>query len=239
MNANVNRSRLLIAGASVLLLTAMVVYSNLTPSEPAARTTTSQDAFGSNEAATPAPAQGSVQRFVIVAAESGVIYRVNETLFREGNKINTAVGRTNAIRGEILVDRTNPRNSRVGTITIDISTFKTDRTRRDEAIKDRWLESARFPTAEFRPASIEGLPPAYTEGQELRLKVNGQLKVRDVVRPTVFDVTMILRGTTLTGTATTEVKMTDFGFDPPSILGILRSENDVRIELNFVARPPS
>jgi len=187
-----------------------------------------------------AAAPSAAQRFVIVPAESSVIYRVNEVLFNEGNRLNTAVGTTNAVRGEIVVDRANARASRIGTITVDISTFRTDSPRRDNAIRNRWLESARFPNAEFTPATITGLPAAYTDGQELRLQVTGNLKVRNVVRPnTVFQVTLKVAGNTLTATATTEVLMTDFGFDPPSILGILRADNEIRIEFRLTARPPA
>jgi polyisoprenoid-binding protein YceI len=183
-------------------------------------------------------AQAGPQRFVIVPAESQVIYRVNEILFNEGNRLNTAVGTTSAVRGEIVIDRANPRASRIGTIVVDISTFKTDSTRRDNAIRNRWLESARFPTAEFVPVAISGLPERYTEGQELRVQVTGNLKVRNVVRPnTVFQTTLKLAGTTLTAIATTEVLMTDFGFDPPSSVGILRAENEVRLEFRLIARP--
>jgi polyisoprenoid-binding protein YceI len=176
-------------------------------------------------------------RYVIVPSESEVVYRVNEVLFREGNRLNVAVGRTREVRGEVMVDRANPRNSRIGAITVNISTFKSDRARRDQAIRERWLESARFPTAEFRPREVEGLPSTYTEGQQLKLKVTGDLKVRDVTRSTTFEMTVVLRGTSLTGAATATIKMTDFGFDPPSILGILRTEDEARLEMQFVARP--
>jgi polyisoprenoid-binding protein YceI len=176
-------------------------------------------------------------RYVIVSSESEVLYRVNEVLFREGNRLNVAVGRTKEVRGEVVVDRANPRNSRIGTITVNISTFQSDSARRDNAIRTRWLESARFPSAEFRPKEIDGLPATYTEGQQLRLKVTGDLKVRDVTKPTTFEMTVMLRGSTLTGAATAMIKMTDFGFDPPSIFGILRTEDEARLELQFVARP--
>lgn len=181
-------------------------------------------------------AAAPAQRYIIVASDSEVVYRVNEVLFREGNRLNVAVGRTREVRGEVVVDRANPRNSRIGTITVNISTFQSDSPRRDNAIRTRWLESARFPSAEFRPKEIDGLPATYTEGQQLRLKVTGDLKVRDVTKPATFEMTVMLRGSTLTGAATAMIKMTDFGFDPPSIFGILRTEDEVRLELQFVAR---
>ncbi|HEY3248396.1 MAG TPA: YceI family protein [bacterium] len=184
-----------------------------------------------------AAAQSSPQRFVIVSAESQVTYRVDETLFNEGNRLNTAVGTTRSIKGEISIDRANPRASRIGTITIDISTFESDSPRRDAAIRRFWLESSRFPIAEFVPITLTGLPTTYTDGQELRLQVSGNLKVRNVVRPnTLFETVLKLTGNTLTGTAATRVLMTDFGFNPPSLV-FLRAENEVRLEFKFVARP--
>jgi len=183
-----------------------------------------------------AAAPAGIQRFGIVAGESQVLYHVAETLFLEGNRFNVAVGTTTAVRGEITVDRANPRNSRIGTISIDISQFRSDSQRRDNFIRTRSLESARFPTAEFTPTTIQGLPTTYTDGQELTLQVAGNLKIRDVVRPTTFATTIKIAGTQLTGTATTSIKMTDFGFDPPSIAGILRTENEAKLEFRIVAR---
>ncbi len=190
-------------------------------------------------AAAPATATvvpAGIQRFVIVPSESQVTYRVGEVLINQNNRFNLAVGVTSVVRGEVLMDRTNPRNSRVGTIAVDISQFRSDSARRDNAIRGRWLKSARFPTAEFTPTAIQGLPETYTEGSELSLQIAGNLKIRDTTRPATFVTTIRLDGSTLTGTATAGIRMADFGFDPPSIFGLLRAKNDVRLELRLVAR---
>lgn len=177
------------------------------------------------------------QRFLIVPGESQVIYRVGETLISEGNRFNVAVGITRGVQGEVIVDRTNPAASRVGTISVDISQFQSDSGRRDNAIRGRWLESSRYPIAEFVPTRIDGLPAQYAEGREVTLRITGNLKVRTEVRLTTFDATVRLTGNELRGTASAKILMTDFGFEPPSILGILRAQNEVEIEFRFVARP--
>ncbi len=194
-------------------------------------------AVNPTRAAVPAPAagQGTFTRFVIVPAESEVVYRVGETIINENNRFNIAVGTTNATRGEIFIDRSTPANSRIGMITVDISQFKSDSQRRDNAIRRQWLESTRFPFAEFTPTSIQGLPQTYLEDQEVTVQVIGTLRIREVAKPTPFATKLRLRGDTLTGVATTTLLMTDFGFDPPSIFGILRAENDVKLEFRFTA----
>src|SRR5881628_2502720 len=177
-------------------------------------------------------APATAQRFVIVPEESQVAYRVGETLIREDNRFNVAVGISRAVRGEIVIDRA----SQVGPITVDISQFQSDSQRRNSAIQERWLESARFPIAEFTPTRIEGLPAQYEEGREIAVRIVGNLKVRGVVKSVTFTTALKLQGPQLTGTAATKVLMTDFGFDPPSILGILRAQNEVEIEFRFLAR---
>ncbi len=186
-------------------------------------------------APTPSPLPAGVERYVVVPEESRATYRVEEVFLGE-NRLNTAVGTTREIRGEIFVNRRNPRASRVGPIIVDISTLRSDRARRDNAIRERWLESARFPLAEFVSTEIRGLPETYRDGQEVKLQVVGNLKIREVTRPTTFEATVRLQGAVLTATARARIRMTDFGFDPPSILGFVRVKNEVDLEIELVAR---
>ncbi len=80
--------------------------------------------FGSaGLAAVPSPPATDAARFAIVPAASTVTYRVGETFFT-GNRFAVAVGTTHAIQGDVFVNRARPANSRIGTITIDISTFQ-------------------------------------------------------------------------------------------------------------------
>ncbi len=184
----------------------------------------------------PAPGAAGLERYVIDPAESQAVYRVGEVFISQGNQFNVAVGTTHAVQGEILIDRANPRRSRVGTITVDINQLKSDRTGRDRRIRTQWLESERFPLAVFTPTQIQGMPDAYTPGREIAVQITGDLKIREVTRPATFAAKLRFDGTTLAGIATTTIHMTDFGFDPPSILGILRAENEARLEFQFLAR---
>ncbi len=189
-------------------------------------------------AAAPAPTTtpGAPERFVVVPAESRAGYRAEEVFFGPNNRFNVAVGTTNAVRGEMWIDRSDPRRTRIGTITVDISTLKSDQDLRDSGIRTRWLESSRFPMAEFTPTVITGLPDAYVLGQELFVQITGDLRIRQVTRPVTFATTLKLNGVALTGVASTRILMTDFGFAPPSLLGILKADNQVTLEFHFTAR---
>lgn len=180
-------------------------------------------------------ASGTLMKFSIVPEESEVTYEVDEVFFKEGNKLVTAVGRTQEIKGDITVDPTTPQSLEVGTVEVDISTFKSDSDRRDKAIRDKWLESATYPMATFEPTSIEGLPETYEEGDEVSFEITGDLTVRETTSEATFDVDGTVEDDQIIGTATTLIQMTDFDFEPPDIAGILRAENDTKLTFTFLA----
>jgi polyisoprenoid-binding protein YceI len=183
------------------------------------------------------PAGAGLVVYKIVPGESQLQYEANETFLNENNRFNTAVGVTPQVEGEIRIDQAAPQNSSIGTITADISQFKSDSGRRDNAIRQRFLESSIYPTVTFVPTSIEGLPETYQEGQEIPIKISGDLTIRDVTKPVTFDAVVKITSNQLTGQATTSILMSDFGFGPISIAGILNTEDQVKVTLTFVARP--
>jgi polyisoprenoid-binding protein YceI len=191
--------------------------------------------FAAGAPATPVrPPQGT-QDFVIDPQASVASYHVGETFFRD-NRFKVAVGTTHRITGDLYVDRAHPDRSRVGTITVNVSDLTSDSRHRDNAIRNRWLDSNQYPTAVFTPTSIEGLPKTYTDGQTVRVRVAGNLTVHDVTKPEVFTGTLRLEGDILTGDVSTTVQMTDFGFTPPSIM-MLQTENKAQLEFQFTAHP--
>lgn len=178
-----------------------------------------------------------VTTYKIVPGESQLQYEVGEVFINQDNRFNVAVGTTTQITGEISGDPNNPQDITFSTYTADISQFTSDSGRRDNAIRDRFLESARFPDVTFSITQVEGLPETYREGEEVSLQIMGDLTVREVTNPVTFDTVVKLEGNTLSGSATTTILMSDYGFGPISIAGILNTEDEVKVTLDFVARP--
>ncbi len=181
------------------------------------------------------PASGSV--YHLVPGESTVTYEVGETFINRNNKFNVAVGVTDQVQGDIILDAENPQNSSLGVITVDISQFTSDSSKRDSVIQDRFLESGKYPLATFSPTSVTGLPETYTPGETLTFEVQGDLTVHQTTQPVTFQVQAVLQDDELHGTATTTILMSDFGVGPISIAGILNTEDEVKLTFEFVARP--
>ncbi len=185
--------------------------------------------------AVPAVATGSAKLYRIDAAQSEAGYEVGETFFQD-NRFATAIARTSGIAGDVLVDFANPANSQVGILVIDISQLKSDENRRDNFIRNNGLESSKYPQATFKPTKIEGLPASAKPGDQLTLKITGNLTVKETTKPVTFNVTLQTDGDQLTGAATTEILMSEFGVGPVK-LAFLETEDKMKLFINFVALP--
>ena len=228
------RPRNIVAGSilAVLLTIAVLLTADRWGTGPA----TSAAAVPSQPLTVVAPTSPGAERYAIVPDASTATYQVGEYFINEQNRYVVAVGSTNAVAGDLFLDRTNPSASRLGTITVDISTLTSDSSKRDSMIRRVWLQSSRYPTATFVATALTGLPTTDSEGQELTFTITGDLTVRDITKPVTFDARGKIEGDTFTGSATTQVNMTDFGFDPPEVAGLLKSEDRVQLELVIVAK---
>jgi polyisoprenoid-binding protein YceI len=202
---------------------------------------TSQPA-GQTQAATQPGAAASTtstagaQRYRIDASQSEVRYEVDETFFNENNRLNTAIGRTKGIAGDLLIDFAKPSNSQVGEIVIDVSQFTSDESRRDNFIRRNGLNSSQYPKATFVTKSIQGLPAQVAVGDQVSFKISGDLTVKETTKPVIWDVTLKLGDKRLEGSATTQILMSDFGVGPLK-LPMLQTKDDVKLVFDFVALP--
>jgi len=190
------------------------------------------------DAPTTAPAASAAagtRTFTIVPEQSEASYEVQEQ-FLSRDLPNQAIGKTNAVVGELQFSLDGKPSGNVTNVTVDLSKLTSDEARRDNRIRQQWLESNKYPNAVFTSTDAQGLPETYTEGQDVNFKLTGDMTIRDVTKPVTFDVTGKLEGDTITGSATTQILMKDFGIDPPSVAGMLTVKDGVTIKLNFTAK---
>ncbi len=204
-------------------------------SATAPTTTPTTAAADSPTAAAPSGATGSARTFTIVPEQTEASYEVQEKFFNR-DLPNMALGKTNAVTGELQVSLDGKPNGKVTKITVDLRTLTSDSSRRDGRIRTQWLESDTYPFAEFTSTDAQGIPDSYTEGQEVNFKLTGDMKIRDVSKPVTFDVKGKLEGETITGSATSKILMKDFGFDPPDVAGMLTVADGVTVTINFTAK---
>lgn len=196
------------------------------------------------EAAAPATAEAEaaepsaeLHTFQIVADQSEATYQVQEEFFNRPVSIVNPIGSTKAIEGQFQLTISGSQVQLADNqFTVDLSTLTSDETRRDERIRTQWLESNTYPNAVFKATAIENFPAEAAEGQDVSFQVTGDMTIREVTKPQTFDVTARLDGNTFIGTATSYLLMRDYGFEPPSVMGILEVADGVTVTVKFTAQ---
>ena len=108
--------------------------------------------------------------------------------------------------------------------------------RRDNAIRERWLESNTYPYAEFVSTNALNLPDSYQAGSQVSFNLVGDMTVHGVTKSVEWLVDGTLTGDTVQGQATTTINMSDFGITAPKIANMIKVEDEVELKVQFVAK---
>jgi polyisoprenoid-binding protein YceI len=161
---------------------------------------------------------------------SYVGYRVREQLaFLSGP--NEAVGRTTAVTGTMRI-----AGDRVEAVRVqaDLTRLTSDERRRDNAIRERGLESQRFPTATLELSEPIRLDAAPVEGRTVRGRGRGRLIVHGVTREVDLELAGQWTGPTIQVVGQLPVRMSDFQIQPPRFGPVVSIEDALTVEVNLV-----
>jgi polyisoprenoid-binding protein YceI len=196
---------------------------------------TKPTAAGATSATTAAtkPATGSTQTWKVAADKSQVTLKVNERLADRPSN-SDAVLNTKAVTGQIVI-APDGKVQEGSKLIVDLNTLQSDSGMRDRFIKSNVLEVGKFPSAEFTPTELRGLPSPLPTSGDFKGQLVGTMKIRDTTRPVTFELTGRIDGNTVTGTATSQLKLTDFGMELPRVPVLLSMEDLGRLEINYTA----
>ena len=161
---------------------------------------------------------------------SYVGYRVREQLASLGSP-NEAVGRSTAVTGTMEVAGDTVEAVK---IKADLTQLTSDEPRRDNAIRQRGLESERYPTATLELAEPIQLASTPVEGEEVRGQGKARLTVHGVTREVDLDLQGRWNGSTIQVVGQLPVKMSDFQIQAPSFGPVVSIEDSLAVDLNLV-----
>jgi polyisoprenoid-binding protein YceI len=229
--------KLLIVGVVVLVLALgggyLLLASRTSDSPPPAAldpapSTTAGQATGTTQADGAATPDGTWQ--VSDDGSSYVGYRVKEQLAFLDSP-SEAVGRSTAVTGTMEVAGDTVEKVR---IEADLTRLTSDETRRDNAIRQRGLESEQYPTATLELAEPIKLATAPVEGQEIRGQGKGRLTVHGVTREVDLDLRGRWSGSTIQVVGQLPVKMSDYQIQAPRFGPVVSIEDSATVELSLV-----
>jgi polyisoprenoid-binding protein YceI len=157
------------------------------------------------------------------AAGSFVGYRVNEEYLGVG--VRTAVGRTSAVTGSVMVSG---ERVRAADLRVDMRKLRSDQARRDDTLRYRGIETDRYPTAQFTLAgpvalSARGRPANGT------LTLHGR---RAAIAATVRG--QRLSGSRLELVGSAPIRFATFAIEPPSVAGLVSVRDHGTLEFRLV-----
>jgi polyisoprenoid-binding protein YceI len=196
--------------------------------DPAPSTTAGRATSGTTQADGAASPDGTWQ--VSDDGASYVGYRVREQLTFLSSP-NEAVGRSTAVTGTMTVTGDTVEAAR---IEADLTRLTSDESRRDNAIRQRGLESERFPTATLELAGPIRLAEAPVQGQEVRGQGKGRLTVHGVTRQVDLDLRGRWNGSTIQVVGQLPVRMSDYQIEAPRFGPVVSIEDSLAVDFNLV-----
>lgn len=170
---------------------------------------------------------------VDIGAGSEARYVAREVL--AGRGFNEAIGRTADVAGAILIDASGAILTEQSRVVVDLRTLESDSANRDRYIQRMTLRTDQFPTAELVLTGANGLPSPLPTSGAASFEMTGLLTVHGVTRPTTWQVAATFEAGAVSGTAVTDILLTDFGMEPPRAGPVLTIEDGVRLEIDVRA----
>jgi polyisoprenoid-binding protein YceI len=229
--------KLVVVGVVVLALGGgFLLFVNRTSDSPPpaaldpAPTTTAGAATGSTQAQADGATSPDGTWKVSDNGSSYVGYRVKEQLASLTSP-NEAVGRSKAVTGTMQVAGDTVEEVK---IEADLTQLTSDEPRRDNAIRQRGLESERFPTAILELAGPIRLAEAPVQGQEVRGQGKGRLTVHGVTREVDLDLRGRWNGSTIQVVGQLPVRMSDYRIEAPRFGPVVSIEDSLAVDFDLV-----
>ena len=222
-------ARKLIIGVAVLAIGAVAgpwVYINLIKEdapdqlrlEPAAQTAVET---------TIADTTSAIDGTWAIATDSIVGYRVKEVIVAQSTE---GVGRTSAVKGTLNIAGEQVTEAE---FSVDMTTLKSDSSRRDKQVNTRILETATYPTATFTLKQPITLTPEALAGSDLTTQATGTLTLRGVTKDIELTLIARLANDVIEVNGSIEIIFADWSIPDPSISAIVVED---RGQLEFLLR---
>jgi protocatechuate 3,4-dioxygenase beta subunit len=95
------------------------------------------------------------------------------------------------------------------------------------------LQTDQFPTADFVPTPVDGVPAALPVSGEASFRLLGDLTIKEVTRPVEWQISAQVDGARVTGQAVTSFTFADFELQQPRVPVVLSVEDTINLEVDF------
>jgi polyisoprenoid-binding protein YceI len=143
-------------------------------------------------------------------------------------------GKTSDVSGTIVADAAKPAAATID-IRINVDALDTGVSMRNKEMRERYLETNKWPLATFKSVSVSG-PQTVAANQPAEFSVAGDFTLHGVTKRITIPVRVVLIGDgRLHATSSFNVHMTDFGIRVPHNV-LVTVNDDVPVRLDVIAK---
>lgn len=171
---------------------------------------------------------------VVVPEKSEARYRVREQL--AGVSLpSDAVGKTNAITGQIVGKTDGSIVSADSKFVVDVRTLTSDQGMRDNFIQGTPLQSRQYPNVTFVPTAAPGLPLVAPDSGSASFQLAGDLTIKDVTKPVTWNASCQAQSDKSAATCSAKTTFTfeDFQLEQPRVGRVLSIEDSITLEVDL------
>lgn len=173
-------------------------------------------------------------------------YKVAERLV--GVNFDTdAVGSTDGVTGVIALKADGSLDSAASKLTVDMKSLSSDQTLRDMYLQMSVLQTAKFPTLEFVPTKVTGMPWPLPKGTPIPntqmvmpsaagFQLSGTMSYHGKQKEVTWNVVATISADSVSGRATTKVTFDDLGLAKPKVPLLASAEDTIQLEIEFRAK---
>ena len=145
-------------------------------------------------------------------------------------------GKTNSVSGTVVADPAKANSAKIE-IAIDLASLDTGIALRNHEMRERYLQTGRFPTATFKSVSVDG-PASVAANQPVDVKIAGDFTLHGVTRRLTLPARVVLlQDNRMHVTSQFNVHMPDYDIHvPKNILVTVDDMIPVRLDLYAVAK---
>jgi polyisoprenoid-binding protein YceI len=119
-------------------------------------------------------------------------------------------------------------------LTIDLRNLKSDQEQRDGYVRNRTLETEKYPYAEFVPTKLQGLPVMIPTQGQTGFQLTGNLTIHGVTKEVMFQgIATFGRDSTVAGRAKTSFTFATFGLTKPTLARLLSVDDKIDLDIVF------
>src|SRR5206468_7974334 len=119
-------------------------------------------------------------------------------------------------------------------VTVDMTTLQSDKAQRDDQLRERGLETDRFPTATFTLTQPIEVGEAPKDGEAIELTAVGDLTLHGVTKQVSVPLQAVLSGGEIQAVASLDVALADYDIEKPTGFLILSIADTGTIELHLL-----